>query len=344
MSEHSYYLRSRSDKQPSVSVSTSSPMSPPTSPSPIQSTAPSPPNVSKPCIINKNTKNNQRKRRSHRRRKRKFSQIDNNNDDLSDNDNNDNSNNNQDIDLNVTTNNNKKRKLSRKIKFTLNDETVISREASLASNSPIIIAPRRHIRRIEEFEVAPSHRNRIRRRNPYICEYTFFSGYTIGICSTLGASNDLKSAIKILCQELVSGRAKASLQTQKNSYLVYIKNRKLKMIACSILHIDNIWNRVNIDMFAVDEYWRGNGFASMMVYLIQYRMIYYNKYDLFVCAANDAVPFWSNKKYNFLMAHKGILEQHELEDEKHGGTKHLIWFGSCIQARYNLLKCFINTQ
>ena len=115
------------------------------------------------------------------------------------------------------------------------------------------------------------------------------------------------------------------------------------MIGCSILHVDNVWNRVNIEMFAIDENWRGNGFASLMVYLIQFKMMHFPKHDLFVCAALSAVPFWRNKKYRFVIAHKNILEQHEVADEKHGGTKHLIWWGTPIQARCKLLSCFEQT-
>lgn len=224
-----------------------------------------------------------------------------------------------------------------------NDEAVISREASLKPSSPLITNKRRRYPRIEEFEIKLNVSCRSLRRNPYICCYSFFNGYKIGITMTLGARSDVKDAIKILSQELVSTRAKASIQTQKNSFLVYIKTRKDKMIGCSIVHVDSTLKRVNIEMFAVDEQWRGNGFASMMVYLIQYKMINYYGYDLFVCAATSAVPFWSNKKYNFVQAAKSLLEQHEIEDEKHGGTKHLIWYGTPIQARCALLKCFVQS-
>eukprot|EP01083_Nonionella_stella_P268881 909259_1 len=325
-----YYLRSRSDKHHTHSLPTSSPISPsPTTP-PMDI-------IPNPLITN--TPINTRKRRPKNRRKRRFSQIQTV------------TNPNQDIDLNITSNTNKKAKLSRTIKFTLPKrqikrirltfknkhkhkhnqdlQPIISREASLSATSPILAnikAKKYTNKRIESYEIPMN--NRMSSRNAYICCYSFFNGYTIGIKPTLGARNDLQSAIKILSQELVSGRAKASIQTQKNAYLVYIKTNKNKLIGCGILHIDHVWKRVNIEMFAIDIGYRGNGFASMMVYLIQYRMIYYNKYDLFVCAANDAVPFWLNKKYNFLYAHKGILEQHEVEDEKHAGTKHLIWYGT----------------
>eukprot|EP01084_Bolivina_argentea_P123000 217993_1 len=301
VTEHTYWLRSRSSEK-QQSLSTSSPTSPPPSPSPVPS-----PKESTP--ISRNTRH---------RRKRRFHQlnehlnIDNNSDD------------NEDIDLNITTNNHeshhrnrKKAKLSRTIKFTLNLETVLSREASLSAKSPIVTNKRKRLPRIEEYEVPTSHR--ITRRNPFVCCYEFFNGYRIGIVATLGSATDVKAAIKILSQELVSGRAKASIQTQKNSFLVYIKTRKGTLIGCSILHIDHVWKRVNIEMFAVDQNWRGNGFASCMVFLIQYRMLYLAKYDLFVCAAKSAVPFWSNAKYKFVYAHKGILEQHEVADEKHGG-------------------------
>ena len=228
-----------------------------------------------------------------------------------------------------------------KPKCTQNDEKVISREASLKPSSPILSKKKRHYPRIEQFEIPITTRST--RRNPYICCYEFFSGYKIGITMTLGARNDVKAAIKILSQELVSTRAKASIQTHKNTFLLYIKTRKDKMIGCSIVHVDNVLKRVNIEMFAVDESWRGNGFASMMVYLIQYRMINWTGYDLFVCAADSAVPFWSNKKYNFVHAHKSLLEQHEVEDEKHGATKHMIWIGFPIQARCALLNCFVQS-
>eukprot|EP01083_Nonionella_stella_P144035 448901_1 len=378
VTEHTYWLRSRSSEK-QQSLSTSSPTSPPPSPSPVPS-----PKESTP--ISRNTRH---------RRKRRFHQlnehlnIDNNSDD------------NEDIDLNITTNNleshhrnRKKAKLSRTIKFTLqaaphptsdnnnnnnktahthehkpqrkikrirltfknkrntnntnnnhnkqNLETVLSREASLSAKSPIVTNKRKRLPRIEEYEVPTSHR--ITRRNPFVCCYEFFNGYRIGIVATLGSATDVKAAIKILSQELVSGRAKASIQTQKNSFLVYIKTRKGTLIGCSILHIDHVWKRVNIEMFAVDQNWRGNGFASCMVFLIQYRMLYLAKYDLFVCAAKSAVPFWSNAKYKFVYAHKGILEQHEVADEKHGGTKHLIWYGTPAQARCNLLQYFVQSQ
>ena len=166
----------------------------------------------------------------------------------------------------------------------------------------------------------------------------------MGIASTLGSGQDIKAAMKILSQDLVSTRAKASVQTQKNSFLVYIKTRSGELIGCGILHLDHIWKRVNIEMFAVDIRWRGNGFASMMVYLIQYKMVHFPKYDLFVCAALDAVPFWSNPKYSFCFAHKNILEEHEIADEKTGGTRHLIWYGSAVKARGALLKCLVATS
>jgi len=163
----------------------------------------------------------------------------------------------------------------------------------------------------------------------------------MGIASTLGSGEDIKAAMKILSQDLVSMRAKASVQTQKDSYLVYTKTRSGELIGCAILHIDHIWKRVNIEMFAVDTEWRGNGFASMMVHLVQCQMLHFVKYDLFVCAALDAVPFWSNTKYAFCFAHKNILEEHEIADEKTGNTRHLIWYGSAVQARSQLLKCFV---
>jgi len=160
----------------------------------------------------------------------------------------------------------------------------------------------------------------------------------MGIASTLGSGTDLKAAMKILSQDLVSTRAKASVQTQKNSFLVYIKTASDELIGCGIVHVDHVWKRVNIEMFAVDVRWRGNGFASMMVFLIQYKMSHLSKYDLLVCAALDAVPFWMNKKFQFQFAHKDILEEHEIADEKTGGTRHLIWFGSAVRARDQLLQ------
>eukprot|EP00486_Rosalina_sp_Unknown_P002512 CAMPEP_0201567450 /NCGR_PEP_ID=MMETSP0190_2-20130828/7950_1 /ASSEMBLY_ACC=CAM_ASM_000263 /TAXON_ID=37353 /ORGANISM="Rosalina sp." /LENGTH=224 /DNA_ID=CAMNT_0047987463 /DNA_START=429 /DNA_END=1100 /DNA_ORIENTATION=+ len=219
-----------------------------------------------------------RRRRNPNSRKRKFSQIieSDNDDNTPQSDDDDDDNENQDIDINIESSlsnrpRRKKAKYSRTIKFTLNDEKVISREASLKPTSPLLTKKRRHYPRIEEFEIPIISRST--RRNPYICCYEFFSGYKIGISMTLGARNDVKAAIKILSQELVSTRAKASIQTHKNTFLLYIKTRKDKMIGCAIVHVDNPLKRVNIEMFAVDESWRGNGFASMMVYLIQYRMI-----------------------------------------------------------------------
>eukprot|EP00484_Ammonia_sp_Unknown_P026642 CAMPEP_0197032786 /NCGR_PEP_ID=MMETSP1384-20130603/11367_1 /TAXON_ID=29189 /ORGANISM="Ammonia sp." /LENGTH=350 /DNA_ID=CAMNT_0042462491 /DNA_START=263 /DNA_END=1315 /DNA_ORIENTATION=- len=227
-------------------------------------------------------------------------------------------------------------------------EEIVRREASVSASSPVLHKKRakaqrqRTHRRIEEFEVPIT--NRLSARNPFLCCYEFFGGYRMGICMTLGNRGDVKAALKILSQDLVSTRAKASIETAKNSFLVFIKTRKQQMIACSIVHIDHTLKRVNIDMFAVDDGWRGNGFASLMVYLIQWRMYKYDRYDLFVCAANSAVPFWSNAKYKFCMADKGILEQHEIADEKTGHTKHMIWCGSPLTARYELLQRFMQTE
>lgn len=349
----SYYLRARSDKESSTSTtSTSSTVSPT---SPLTSTSPTPiPSMHDEfkeftSITSSNpTRMTRKRRRNPNSRKRKFSQIiESESDHESENESESDDNDNQDIDINIESSLNnrprrKKAKYSRTIKFTLNDEKVISREASLKPSSPLLTKKRRHYPRIEEFEIPITTRST--RRNPYICCYEFFSGYKIGITMTLGARNDVKAAIKILSQELVSTRAKASIHTHKNTFLLYIKTRKDKMIGCAIVHVDNVLKRVNIEMFAVDESWRGNGFASMMVHLIQYRMINWSGYELFVCAADSAVPFWSNKKYNFVLAHKSLLEQHEVEDEKTGGTKHMIWYGTTIQARCALLNCFVQTS
>jgi len=201
------------------------------------------------------------------------------------------------------------------------------------------VCPPRH-RRIESFAVEEAPSARRTRRNPFVCCYEFLGGFRLGIAPTLGSAKDLKQAISVLSQDLVSVRAKASLQTQKGSFLVYIKTAGGQLVGCSIVHIDSVWKRVNIEMFAVDAQWRGNGFASMMVFLIQFKMDVFAKYDLFVCAATDALPFWSNPKYCFCFAQKDRLEEHEISDEKTGGTRHLIWYGSSVQARCALKQCF----
>lgn len=301
-----YYLRSTSSKQASVDTATTAS---PTSP--LQSTSPTPFNHTEMKLTTETTK-------PRNPRKRRFCDMEEQ----------------QDIHLNV--------------KFTLKHEEIVRREASVSASSPVLHKKRakaqrqRTHRRIEEFEVPIT--NRLSARNPFLCCYEFFGGYRMGICMTLGNRGDVKAALKILSQDLVSTRAKASIETAKNSFLVYIKTRKQQMIACSIVHIDHTLKRVNIDMFAVDDGWRGNGFASLMVYLIQWRMYKYDRYDLFVCAANSAVPFWSNAKYKFCMADKGILEQHEIADEKTGHTKHMIWCGSPLTARYELLQRFMQTE
>merc|ERR1712096_464787 len=129
----------------------------------------------------------------------------------------------------------------------------------------------------------------------------------------MGAA-ELKVALKILAQDLAPARCKASLQSKKNTFLVSVKRRGA-VVAAGILQVDHVWKRVNIEMFGVDEAWRGKGLASLMVYLVEFQMAHYAKYDLFVCAADSALPFWRNSKYCFCLAHPQILEQHEIADE-----------------------------
>lgn len=139
-------------------------------------------------------------------RKRRFHQI------LDDDPNN--------IDLNIAPTNNKKPKLSKTVKFTLNEEVIDIREASLSKNSRLISNKPRHRRCIEDFEIIKPTTTRMTRlrKNPYLCCYEFLNGFKIGIAMTLGSGNDIRSAIKILSQDLVSTRAKAAIQTQKNSF------------------------------------------------------------------------------------------------------------------------------
>merc|ERR1719242_2643869 len=120
----------------------------------MKSSAPTPTTI--------DTQQTPQKRLRRSRRKRSFSQIS------------------QDIDLNIHTPTNKKAKLSKTINFNLNDKKIVSRIASLPSNSPLFAKnKKRRMHRIEDYEVSLSSRST--RRNPLICKYRFFDGYTIGI-------------------------------------------------------------------------------------------------------------------------------------------------------------------
>lgn len=195
----------------------------------------------------------------------------------------------------------------------------------------------RDTRNIEQFLV-PTYRYN-KPRNPLICCYRLSNGYSLGISPPLGSGQELKSSVKILSQNLSSEWSKRScIQSLKNKILVYLKTEKNELIGCGILKINHSWKRVMIDMFAVDKKWRGNGYASIMIYFIQYKMNKLIGYDLFVCAADCAVPFWSKKKYNFKFADKSMLQEADLWDEKYGNTDHLIWIGSSEKAKMAISK------
>lgn len=188
------------------------------------------------------------------------------------------------------------------------------------------------------------------RRNPFCCMYTFSNGWSIQIDQPIGRyTTEVKDCLDILKQSLTNARAKATLQTNKNAYLIWIRNPKNRMVASGIFHEHPLTKRVNIEMFATDIAHRKMGLADIMVYLLEYLMHKVPKHDLFVCAALDAVPFWSNLKYEFIKCDPRLLQEHELSDEKTGNVTHLIWYGHNGQTNYkkqemNLVNAFVKFE
>lgn len=128
--------------------------------------------------------------------------------------------------------------------------------------------------------------------------------------------------------DLTAARVKSSLTTGKGkrSYIIWIRNPNGIITAGCIFHVDNLLCRTNIEMLAVDTKYRGLGLADIMIKLLQYRMQFAPQNRLFVCAANPAVPFWTQTKYQFIPACPTLLEQTEINDEKTGDVTHLIWW------------------
>mmetsp|Transcript_37315 Transcript_37315/g.46089 ORF Transcript_37315/g.46089 Transcript_37315/m.46089 type:complete len:253 (+) Transcript_37315:54-812(+) len=187
-----------------------------------------------------------------------------------------------------------------------------------------IIKPKKKLKTLDSYEINVGYY----RRCYWLCRYKFGINYeyNIEISKPIGKADEIKQCIAVLSQSLTNVRAKASLQTDKNCYLIILKKDE-NVVGCGIFHCDNILLRVNIEMFAIDINYRGHGLSSIMIYLLQSRMKYYNSHDLFVCAALDAVPFWLNIKYGFVITKPALLEQHEILSERKGHTKHLIWHG-----------------
>jgi len=191
---------------------------------------------------------------------------------------------------------------------------------------------------LEEFEVKVSNNN----RDYWRCAYHFNSGCVLEIDKSLGRFNsEVKDALDIIKQDLTNQRAKATLQTDKNTYLVWVRKPNNEMISSAIIHVDRMRKRVNIEMFAVDRKHRGLGFADIMIRAIQYRMQYFSNFDLFVCATLKAEAFWTNPKYHFERVNSRLLDEHEIYDEKNGNVTHLIWFGNHDNTKNEFIKCFL---
>lgn len=180
------------------------------------------------------------------------------------------------------------------------------------------------------------------RRSPFICAYAFANNWHIFIDNTLGRGCEVKQAIRILSQDLTGARAKATMHTHKHTFLCWILSPNGTMTACAIIHQDFHNCRMNIEMFAVHRQYRRRGLADIMLFTIQQRMMLLSSdCKLYVSAALAAVPFWMKSEYQFERGCVRLLEQYEIDDEKKGNTMHLIWSGSALYAKYQLLKRFL---